>query len=161
MKQAKLRKIMPEKISRDVKHEALSLIQQGQKQVDVAATLGISDRTIRRARSKARKHGDIEGGQKKAGPKPKLTPEMENVIPFFILIADYIQLLVRMVFYDPAAYLHEYVSEFDKRYPGMGLTVSHLSKILIAKDLNRKKVLFLYAILICSFLWRQGNMTQS
>ena len=70
---------MPEKISREVKHEALTLVTRGTKQAEAAAKTGISDRTIRRARSKAKNHGDIEGGKKKVGRKAKLTPEMEGV----------------------------------------------------------------------------------
>jgi CRP-like cAMP-binding protein len=75
----KLTKIMPEKISRAVKHKALALTAKGKKQSEVAASLGICGRTIGRARSKLRRHGDIEGGRKKAGSTPKLSSKMEDV----------------------------------------------------------------------------------
>ena len=70
---------MPEKVARAVKHDALNMAAKGTKQEDIADSLGICSRTIRRARSKLHKYGDIEGGKKKAGRKPKLTYQMENV----------------------------------------------------------------------------------
>jgi len=70
---------MPPKVSRDVKHKALNMMAQGQTEVNVAEYLDISDRTIHRARSKLRDHGDIEGGARQKGRKPKLTPQMEDV----------------------------------------------------------------------------------
>lgn len=76
---------MPEKISRRVKHKALVLTAKGKKQKEVAASLGISARIIRRARSKMRRHGDIEGGRKKAGPIPKLSSKMEDVFQLLSL----------------------------------------------------------------------------
>jgi len=74
-----LGEIMPEKLSRVTKHEALALLQNGSNQAHAASVLGISDRTIRRVKSKAKNYGDIEGGRKKAGRKPKLSAEMEEV----------------------------------------------------------------------------------
>ena len=70
---------MSSKISRDIKHAALTLVVKGRKQEEIAKSLGISDRTIHRAKFKLHHHGDIEGGAKKAGPKPKMTPQMEDV----------------------------------------------------------------------------------
>jgi len=58
------------------------------KQVDIANDLGISDRTIRRATFKLREYGDIEGGKKKAGPKPKLSDEMKHVMSISLVIAN-------------------------------------------------------------------------
>jgi transposase len=71
---------MPETIAREIKHEALNLYKKGGKQVKVADDMGISTRTIRRAKANLKKYGDIEGGKGKAGPKPKLSAQMENVI---------------------------------------------------------------------------------
>ena len=75
---------MPEKIPQAIKHKAIGLVTEGQNRSQVAASLGISDRTIRRARQKVREHGDIEGGTKKAGPKHKLLPEMELVFLHYL-----------------------------------------------------------------------------
>ena len=71
--------IMPPKISRDVKLDALDLIAKGKKQAEVVASLGCSDSTIRRARRNLHEHGDVERKPQKAGPKSKITLEMENV----------------------------------------------------------------------------------
>lgn len=74
---------MLEKITREVKHDALIMTAKGANQVDVAESLGISDRTIRRAKSKLRRYGDIEGGKKKPGRKQKITYPMEDVDSLF------------------------------------------------------------------------------
>lgn len=79
---------MPEKLARSVKIQALQIHHNGMTQAEAAATMGISDRTIRRAKSKIEKHEDIEGGQKKRGRKPKLTAEMEDVFGYSLTFSN-------------------------------------------------------------------------
>ena len=129
---------MPKAVSREVKHQALTLLQKGTSQVKVADHLGVSDRTIRRLKSKAEKHGDVEGGKKKTGRKSKLSPEMELVLSSLQQLTW--QLLLKMVFYEPSAQLDEYVNEFNKRYPHVNLDMKYLSRLFKAKAINRKKV---------------------
>lgn len=57
-------------------------------------------------------------------------------------------MLLSMILHEPTAYLMEYSAELEKRYPGVQLTVPHLSKILKDKDINRKKVYTLLSWLI-------------
>ena len=55
------------------------MMAQGVKQGEIAKALGIGDCTICHARNKLLQHGDIEGGAKKGGHKPKMTPQMIDV----------------------------------------------------------------------------------
>ena len=73
----------PPKVTRRQKLNSLTLCAQGLPPVDAAAATGISLSTLRRAKHKQKKYGDIEGGRKKPGPKPKFTPDIINV-PSFI-----------------------------------------------------------------------------
>jgi transposase len=66
-------------LSRRTKLDSLNLCDEGFKQEDAAKILGIGDRTIRKVKRKQRLYGDIEGGVKKRGPKPKLTEELIQV----------------------------------------------------------------------------------
>jgi hypothetical protein len=118
---------MLEKISWDVKHEALTLLEKGNNQLQAAEILGISDRTIPHARSRARNHGDIEGGKKKPGQKVKLTPEMKEVNCHYLIDCQIRKLLVKMVFYKPIAILSEYTNEFNKPYPEVQLNTKYLN----------------------------------
>jgi transposase-like protein len=77
--------IMPPKISRDVKLDAVEMRAKGKTTAEIKDALGCSSSTIHRAKQNLRKHGDVEPKQKKSGPKSKLTPEMENVYCFFFL----------------------------------------------------------------------------
>ena len=69
-----------DKISREVKHNAISLGNRGLTQIEIKEVLGISVSTIQRAKYKLRDHGDIEGGTKKRGRKAKLCPRLEEVM---------------------------------------------------------------------------------
>jgi hypothetical protein len=71
--------IMPPKISRQTKTEALKLVEIGFSKTNAAKVLGISTKTITRADRKYQKTGDIEGGREIRGPKPKVTDEMRMV----------------------------------------------------------------------------------
>lgn len=71
------------RVSRKVKEDALRLEAAGMKIDDIAKTVGISTATIKRAKRKLKTTGDIEGGIKKRGLKPKLDQGMKNVNPFF------------------------------------------------------------------------------
>jgi transposase-like protein len=71
---------MFEKIPRAVKHNALALSRQpGMTQREAAELCGISERTLRRARAREIKHGDIERGQKKRGPRSIWVPSFRDV----------------------------------------------------------------------------------
>jgi transposase len=67
------------KTARDLKHEALVSCSQGRNQADVAQEYGMDRKTIQRAATKFREHGDIEGGAQKRGPKGKLDANMVEV----------------------------------------------------------------------------------
>jgi len=77
---------MPETVPRRTKLDALVLEAQGLKQTEAAASLGISQRLLQKAKHNLRYHGDIEGGQQKRGRKPLLNAEMEDVRPNFMAI---------------------------------------------------------------------------
>jgi transposase len=68
-------------LSRRTKLDSLNLCDEGFTQKETAKMLGIGDRTIRKVKRKQRLFGDIEGGGKKRGPKPKLTEELIQVHP--------------------------------------------------------------------------------
>ena len=70
---------MPEKISRRVKLDALTLVASGYTKAHAAHLMQISKPTIARAKRKLRLYGDIEGGNKKYGRRPKFMPEIINV----------------------------------------------------------------------------------
>ena len=70
---------MPDRISRDTKHKAILMDAQGINQVDIAKELGISVCTITKAKHKFAQYGDIEGGQRKRGPKPRMDPGLQDV----------------------------------------------------------------------------------
>ena len=74
---------MPEAISRRVKLDALTLVSAGHSKAKAASMMRISESTVARAKKKQRLFGDIEGGKKKPGPRPKFTPEIINVIRLF------------------------------------------------------------------------------
>jgi transposase len=70
---------MTEKVPRSIKHESIILGAQGLKQNDIAVKLEISVSTVKRIKRKMRKHGDVEGGQKKTGNPGKIDQHMEQV----------------------------------------------------------------------------------
>jgi transposase len=70
---------MPAKLDRRLKLDALTFNQQGMTQVQAADQMGISRRSIQRAKAKLENYGDVEGGTKKRGRKRLLSPEMEDV----------------------------------------------------------------------------------
>ena len=76
---------MFEKISRDVKLDAVIMEEKGVKRVQVAAVLGISESTIGRAMRNKVNHGDVEGEQKKRGPKPAFPRGIQDVNSLFNL----------------------------------------------------------------------------
>ena len=49
-------------------------------------------------------------------------------------------MLISLIFHEPSAYLIEYTMEMEKRYPGLNLSISHLSKILKEREINKKQV---------------------
>ena len=74
-------KILP-KVTRRQKLDSLSLCAQGVNQVDAATATGISLSTVKRAKRKQKRYGDVEGGRRKSGPKPKFTPDIINASSF-------------------------------------------------------------------------------
>ena len=69
------------KIPRQRKHEALILEAQGHSQDFVADVVGISKRTIRRAKKAQRDYGDVEKheSQQRFGRLPKIGPLLRDV----------------------------------------------------------------------------------
>jgi transposase len=128
----------PIKILRRKKLDALNLCAQGQKQADVAYSIGISTATIKRAKRKQRLFGDIEGGARKRGPKPKMSPEIIDVSLIYTFSNR--QVLLSMVHRVPTAYLEEYSKELNARF-GFTVNQPQLTKILAKMGINRKKVL--------------------
>ena len=79
---------MFEKAPSDIKLEAVIMNAKGVKQTKIAASLGISTSTIKFAKAKLAKHGDIEAGGQKRGPKPLMPPGIQDVIfHYFICIS--------------------------------------------------------------------------
>jgi len=72
---------MVERVARDIKLNAVIANHKGAKQADIAAALDISESTIKRAKARERKYGDIEAGYKKCGRKPLFGPFMRDVFP--------------------------------------------------------------------------------
>ena len=72
--------IMPPKVSRQTKHDALELISRGISLPDAVDTFQASRRTIQRADRRLKKYGDIEGGYQKRGPKGKIDYAMTMVL---------------------------------------------------------------------------------
>ena len=71
--------IIRPKVELEVKCKSLTLCAQCTTQVKVVTSLNISDRTIHKAKQKLQNYSDVEGGVQKAGPKSKMTPEIETV----------------------------------------------------------------------------------
>ena len=70
---------MPDPISRSVKHDAIIMTAGGHKAADIAITLNVSLSTVKRAKGKLKKYGDVEGGKGKPGAPGKINALMENV----------------------------------------------------------------------------------
>ena len=66
-----------------VKLDALALCSQGYSNKHSSNVFGISKRAIQRSRKKLRVHGDIEGGRRKHGRKPKFDDTMVNVLSLY------------------------------------------------------------------------------
>jgi hypothetical protein len=100
---------MPEKISTELKLDALIMHAKGVKQEAVAAAYEISESTIKRAKARYAKYGDLEAGYEKPGKKPLFGPCMRDVsfnLSVFKLISS--QEILSMVYKVPEAYLDEY-----------------------------------------------------
>jgi transposase len=128
-------------VSRRTKLDAVNAYFQGNAEGPVAHSLSISVSTLQRAKRKLRDHGDVEGGKKKAGPKPKLSPGMLNVNSFLMMLI--LQSLLQMVLSCPDRYLDEYAKEIEERF-GVKITPSTIFRIFEKNEINRKKVLFHY-----------------
>jgi Homeodomain-like domain len=70
---------MFEKVPRKSKQEALLLNAQGMTEESAAKACGISERTLRRAKAKYRKFGDVEGGVKKTRKPTFWIPAFKDV----------------------------------------------------------------------------------
>jgi hypothetical protein len=70
---------MFQKISREVKENAIALVASGVKAKTVAKAYGMSERALRRAQLKLRLFGDVEGGRKKRGPRHSIGHNMGEV----------------------------------------------------------------------------------
>jgi transposase len=69
----------PYRIPRHSKRAAILLARRGIEQGIAATTHGMSRSTLQRAKRRQEQYGHIEGGQKKRGRKPLLSPGMEDV----------------------------------------------------------------------------------
>jgi len=128
---------MFEKVSRKTKLEALKLEAEGATQTEIATKLGISESTIRRAKSNQRRYGDIERLSKKRGPQGKITPGARDVITFDL--TSNVKELLSMVFAVPDAHLDEYTAHlFDLLH--IKLTRGELSHFLKKENISLKKV---------------------
>ena len=129
---------MIEKVAREVKYKALDMDAQRIPQKDIAHELGISVSLITKTKAKMIKHGDIEGGKKKSGPKEKMDPGMQEV---FISLLDYSadKVLLSMVLCRPDAYLNEYAEALHSQF-GLEISISAISKFFSRHDISRKKV---------------------
>ena len=76
---------MPRKIDKAVKQDAITLAAQGKTQDQASFSTNMSTRTLQRAKAKLIKHGDIEGGEQKRGPKGKLDDAMTNVLFYSLM----------------------------------------------------------------------------
>src|SRR5947207_15617721 len=98
-------------ISRRVKLDALAFCSQGYTNRHSSNVFGISKRGIQRSRKRLRVYGDIEGGRRKRGPKPKFDDIMINVSCF--VTQSKVQLLLKQVFANPTGHLAEYCKVFE------------------------------------------------
>lgn len=78
---------MFEKVFRDTKLDAVIMNVKGVNQAQIAAALEISESTIKRAKAKLAKHGDIEAGRRKPGPIPLMPPGIQDVFHNLICIS--------------------------------------------------------------------------
>jgi hypothetical protein len=74
---------MPVKVSRRKKLDALTLVAPGHTRAHAARLTHISKSTVARSKKNQILYGDIEGGKKKQGRRPKFTPQIINVISPF------------------------------------------------------------------------------
>jgi len=145
------------KVSRCTKLDAVNSYSQGNAEGPVAHSLGISVSTLQRAKKKLHDHGDVEGGKKKAGPKPKLSPGMLNVNSCLMILI--LQSLLQMVFSYPDRYLDEYTKEIEERF-GVKIVPSTIFRIFEKNEINRKKVSFPYYPTDYSLLKKHLNVTK-
>jgi hypothetical protein len=69
-----------QKISREVKENAIALVRSGVKPKTAAKAYGISERALRRAQSNLHLFGDVEGrARKKSGPCHSIGHDMGEV----------------------------------------------------------------------------------
>ena len=71
--------IMFQKIPPKLKEGALKLNSSGIKANVAAAAYNISERSLWRAKAKLHDYGDVEGGQKRHGPSPFISPTLGDV----------------------------------------------------------------------------------
>jgi transposase len=145
------------KVPRRTKLDTVNLNSQGNAEIPVAHSLGISRSTLQRAKKKLADHGDVEGGKKKVGPKAELSPGMLNVNSFLTTLIP--QSLLQMVLSCPDRYLDEYAREVEKRFE-VKLAPSTIYRIFEKNEINRKKVLFPYYQTNYSLLKRHLNVTK-
>ena len=76
---------MCEKVSRAKKLDALILEAKGHNLADITMSLSTSQSTIKRAKTKQKKYGDIEGGQGKRGRKLAVSSGRRGcIIPYYL-----------------------------------------------------------------------------
>jgi len=75
---------MYDKIDRKKKQAAVTLNTRGLTEQAAANACGISERTLRRSKTRYHKFGDIEGGDKKRGRPSIWIPAFKDVLLAFI-----------------------------------------------------------------------------
>jgi transposase len=70
---------MPEEINRAIKFKSVIMGHEGYTQAEIAQALGISESTVKRAKSYVSRNGDIAKEKKKPGRKRKIDSHMEEV----------------------------------------------------------------------------------
>ena len=79
---------MFDKISRDVKMDAIIMTTKGVKTQQVAEALGISESTIYHSKAKMTKYGDIEVGQRKRDPQNSLSSRIQDIFSLNLFYAN-------------------------------------------------------------------------
>ena len=122
-------------ISRHVKLDALAFCSQGYNNCHSSNVFGISKRAIQRSRKRLRVYGDIEGGRRKRGRKPKLTTQWLTYITLRRNLI--VQLLVKQVFSNPTGHLAEYCKVFEEEF-GIKFSTPSMSRLRVLIYLWRK-----------------------
>jgi transposase len=71
---------MFDKVPQGLKSSAILMNARGVPQREIASILGISESTIKRAKARELKYGDIDAGYQQVGRKPLFGPSIREVL---------------------------------------------------------------------------------